>query len=322
MGYLPSVPDTVIHFRSDFMTRLSNLGSSRLFVLPWTVVFLLLSFMFLAACDSGGANQNSSSDDSGGNDLTSTLGSSVSVRLEENNGTKTGKQAKGDILVSFFYDDGSECEATLSIDDALPIESTVKPEGCSSSSTRSGIRISFLPAPGSSADGLSLKVLKEDGTVLQSAQTASDGTLVSEGGTIPSSARTPKWVGNWDLVTSDGVADDQRNYDIQYVLTETEWTQVIIFDDGRCGITRFSLDALQTYSDGSTVTQGTLQEVDGLLYDENQIGADGSSELTIVNGSLRYEVKVDPNYQGNVSVAAPATQSVETDLSARTDCSS
>ena len=297
-------------------------SSSRLLFVPWTVLLVLFSFTFFTACDSGGANQSSSSDEGGNDTLTGELGSSVSVRLEEDSGTKASEKAKGDVTIAFFYDDGSSCEAAVTVDDALPVEKKVTPTGCSSSSTRNGIRISFVPAPGSSIDGLALKVLKDDGTVLQSARSASDGTLVSDGGTIPSTASTPEWVGNWDLVSVNGDSDSERNFDLFYAVTETEWVQVTVVEDGRCGVSRFSIDEVQTYSNGTTTTRGVLKEADGLLYAKNQTGATSRSELTVVNGALRYEVTEDANAssEGDVLEASRVTGSIETNLSARADC--
>lgn len=329
------------------MATLPTIGRSPRFR-SWTVVLVLFSLLVVSACDSGGSNQDSSStsppaDDGGGNDgggddgndgSTTSLDNDVSVRFNAKS-TKAKSNATGRLEVTFLYADEFDfCFNSVTLDDPLPVEKEIMPANCSYSSP-SGIYVSFIPDRGASVENLELDILKDDGSVRQSASSLY-GMLVSELGTVSDGISTPGWVGEWRLddSTPDDPStgqDDERTWDLDYNITETEWVQVTVMNDGRCGISKFSLDEIQTYTDGNDenwVVTASLTQADGLLYNSDETGTN-THTIEITEGGpsnlfYNFDAGTTPSYFGLDeplrAEEANAANPVETDLSARSDC--
>ena len=171
-------------------------------------LLLLMATIGLFGCDSGGSGssgQNSPSENPTGNpplEETSSVTVDISSDAKRAPRSKVGAQkASGSLIVAFHYevDSGSDCTLLAQKSGiSTPYNESFDParlEGdCDTSSGFDGIKVEFRPGPNSSASGLVLSLLSEDGVEIASDNTSSDGLGVSE--TVSDQVDLPDRIGD------------------------------------------------------------------------------------------------------------------------------
>lgn len=153
-------------------------------------IALIGGILFGVGCDSGESGNGPEND--GGTLLENTSSVTVDLTSSSSNSSaslvdgKSVAKASGSLTVAFYYQDGSESNCVLStmrtVSDTPyndPFDPTTISGDCSNPSEFDGVKVKFTPGSNSSAAGLVLILLGEEGTEITSDDDPSDGLGIS-----------------------------------------------------------------------------------------------------------------------------------------------
>jgi len=155
---------------------------------------LIAAGVLIVGCDSGGSASSSSGGEPSGGENTLENTSAVTADLKANSSSSSrektssgGAKASGTLAVGFHYENSSGSDCTLSVKKTVgstpynePFDPTNISGSCSDPSEFDGVQAEFTPGSGSSASGLVLRLLNENGTEITSDDDPSGGLSVSE----------------------------------------------------------------------------------------------------------------------------------------------